>query len=339
MTAPHTHTSPEVSSAASALPAAGEPAAEPTAQPVERRAHSRQRVCRVEVRVASRDSFRASYLRDLSMGGLFVRCARPLPLGAAVVVELTVDARTSVRLRGTVTRHERGPSGELCGFGVRLSEHDGPTKQALRRILRAQQRPAPPVPWDHAEEELAEARSTLETYEEALALLREREAETAQQLEVSETERAVLVSLAHELQGHIQQLEADGASMRARVERVMQRLARREAELKTLTQSTSRLTAELATARTTAAQTASDHERAVTRLVAEFVAEAAKASAQQAEWDEEVRALKEQIERSDETGLRAELREFSSQLSEERLKSMALQRALQRFQEMGAGLP
>lgn len=77
---------------------------------IERREFVRQRVSRVEVRVASQEAFRASYLRDLSMGGLFVRSRQPLAQGTAVMVELRVEDQPAVRLRGEVEQLQRRPA-------------------------------------------------------------------------------------------------------------------------------------------------------------------------------------------------------------------------------------
>ncbi len=212
---------------------------------IERREFVRQRVSRVEVRVASQEAFRASYLRDLSLGGLFVRSRQPLPEGTAVVVELLVEARPAVRLRGEVMRQEHAPDGTPRGFGVRFSMVDAETKQALEQILAAHQPPAQSPPAD-LETQLAEARGTIEAYEESLALLRENEASALQKLEASEAECGLLVRLSHELQARVQALEA-----------------------------------------------------------------------------------------RDDSRLRNELQELAAQLDDERLKSMALERALQRFVDMG----
>ena len=304
---------------------------------IERREHVRQRVSRVEVKVASQEAFRASYLRDLSMGGLFVRSRQPLPQGAAVVVELAVQAQPPVRLRGEVMRQEHGPDGTPRGFGVRFSMVDAETKQSLEQIIKAHQQPDRPAAVD-LETQLAEARGTIEAYEETLALLREGEAEASQKLEASQAECGVLVRLSHELQGRVQALETERTALRANVDGLVARLARGDAELGALHETTTRLAAELKAARSQAA-VSSTRDDAVTRLMAEFEAETQRSAALKAELDAEVRALKAQLEAKDDARLRAELQESAAQLDEERLKSMALERALQRFIDMGGVVP
>lgn len=304
---------------------------------IERREHVRQKVSRVEVKVASQESLRASYLRDLSMGGLFVRSKQPLPEGTAVIVELSVEEREPLRLRGEVTRQEHGPDGTARGFGVRFSTVDAETMASLELIMLEHQQiatPPPSTPAAALETQLAEARGTIEAYEETLALLRQSETDLSQRLEAAEAEREVLANVAHELQGQVQVMDAAGASLRAEVSQLMERLARGEAELKSQQQKTARLVAELEAARA-AAQTAAEREETLGRLARELEAQTTKAVALQATFDAEVAALRSRLEERDDAKLREELQDVSARLDEERLKSMALERALQRFVNMG----
>ncbi|MDP2275218.1 MAG: TIGR02266 family protein [Archangium sp.] len=308
---------------------------------IERREFARQRVSRVEVRVASREAFRASYLRDLSMGGLFVRSRQPLAQGTTVVVELAVENQPPVRLRGEVMRQEHAADGTPRGFGVRFSTVDEVTKRALEEILLAHtQSEAPPAVEQQAlETQLSEARGTIEAYEESMALLRQSETEAFQQLEAAQAERDVLAQVSHELQGRVHALEAERTELTARVAALSARLSKGDAELNTLHATTSRLAAELKAARSQAEKTSGSREDAVSRLMAEFEAETERAAALKAELDAEVRSLREQLEAKDDSKLREELQEFAAQLDDERLKSMALERALQRFVEMGGIIP
>lgn len=301
---------------------------------IERREFVRQRVSRVEVRVASREAFRASYLRDLSMGGLFVRSRQPLPQGTAVVVELAVNSQAAVRLRGEVMRQEHASDGTPRGFGVRFSTVDEETKAALEGILREHRQPEVPPAVDRSELEtqLAEARGTIEAYEETLALIRQNEAEAAQRFEASQAEGGVLMTVAHELQSRVRELEGERTTL-------TQRLAKRDAELGAQHDASSRLALELKTARAQAAKANSARDDVVHQVMAEAEAEAERSAATRAELDAEVRVLKEQLAVSDAATLRAELQEFAAQLDDERLKSMALERALKRFVEMGGVIP
>lgn len=251
---------------------------------IERREFVRQRVSRVEVRVASQEAFRSSYLRDLSMGGLFVRSRQPLAQGTAVVVELAVEDHLPVRLRGEVMRQEHAADGTARGFGVRFSTVDAETQQALQEILQAHTLPDPSTAAEAGdlETQLAEARGTIEAYEESMALIRQNEAEAVQQLEATQAECLVLVQVSQEMQARVQVLEVERSELKTQLANLAARLSKRDGELS---------------------------------------------------------VLQVQLESKDDAELRAELQEFAAQLDDERLKSMALERALQRFVQMGGVIP
>lgn len=288
--------------------------------------------------MASAEAFRASYLRDLSMGGLFVRSKQPLAKGTQVVVELVVQDQAPVRLRGEVMRQEHGPDGTARGFGVQFSMVDAETKAALEEIMRLHRQlvtPPPSTEKAQLETQLAEARGTIEAYEENMALIRQSEAEAHQQLEAAHAERELLAKASQELQARVKALEAERAQLQADVAALVEGLSKGDSELNVLHQTTARLAAELKATRS--AQT--NGEEAVNRLMAEFEIEAQRAAALKAELDAEVRSLKEQLAQKDDARLRAELQEAAAALDDERLKSMALERALQRFVQMGGVIP
>lgn len=274
------------------------------------------------------------------MGGLFVRSRQPLAQGTSVVVELAVENQPPVRLRGEVVRQEHAADGTPRGFGVRFSTVDDETRRALEEILRAHTQPEEPpaIEQQALETQLFEARGTIEAYEESMALLRQSETDAFEQLEAAQAERDVLAHVSHELQSRVHALEAERAELTAHVSSLSSRLSKGDAELSALHATTSRLSAELKAARSQAQQQDSRDE-AVSRLMVEFEAETARAAALKEELDAEVRSLKEQLEAKDDSTLRAELQEFAAQLDDERLKSMALERALQRFVEMGGVIP
>lgn len=314
---------------------------------VERREHARQRVSRVEVRIASRESFRASYLRDLSLGGLFVRSRQPLATGTHVVVELSVAELAPTRLRGEVVRQEHGDDGQPRGFGVRFATVDAETRAAILRILElCAEGPSPSTVAD-LEARLAEARGTVEAYEESLALLRESEMELAQRLEAVETERTVLANVARELQDRVRQLESERGALETKIAALVSRVVEDETALE---ETSSRLGSELTAARALVARTAHEHEDEVTRLEAEheaelallrgeLEAETARSAELRQSLEAELRALRSQLQGGGDGPLREELQDLSAQLDDERLKSMALERALQRFVAMGGIIP
>jgi uncharacterized protein (TIGR02266 family) len=178
---------------------------------VERRAAVRHRVFRIEVRVASLDSFRASYLRDVSTGGLFVRSAKPLPVGTRVMVQLTLAALEPVALPGEVVRLEP------TGFGVRFSTLDEKQQTSLDALLASVEPTLARVAattWRQTADQtavlsaqLAEARGAIEGYEQTLARLRESEMEAVMRAELAEFERTVLVEGMKELTARVASLE------------------------------------------------------------------------------------------------------------------------------------
>lgn len=187
----------------------------------ERRKYDRMRVSRVEVRVASQASFRASYSRDLSMGGLFVRTRQVLAQGTMVVIDLSVEREPPVRLRGEVVRHERASDGTPLGMAVRFFLDDGPTQDALRKLLEARQRPVTT----------------------ALAV-----APTEMLQALGEAEPRVLANLAHELQQRVKALEEERSHLLSDLESLRVRVTQDELENEMLREASVRLSNELATA-------------------------------------------------------------------------------------------
>ena len=286
-------------------------------QSQDRRQHFRHKTYRVEVKVATPEAWRASYLRDVSDGGLFVRSRQPLPVQTRVVVELSVGPHL-VRLPGTVVRVEEK------GFGVKFDALDAAQQQAVRRLGS--------LAGDSAVSstaELAEARGVIEAYEESLALLRESEMEAAQRAELAEFERAVVVERLNELQKATDGLRAENLRLRNGLEASAQRLSRLEterAQAKALeaNQAERLRTDEERLAAMTEARAAQEREWLATQaaLKAELASLRAAASATP------------ELER-----LRDEVKELTSELDDERLKTMALQRALERFRAMGGTIP
>lgn len=286
---------------------------------VERRQHVRHRVFKVEVKIASAESFRASYLRDLSGGGLFVRSARPLPPQTRVVVQLSVAGGAPLSLPGEVARVGDG------GFGVRFDALTTEQRKGVDELIGAvgkrEER-------DLAAQ-LAEAHASIESYEQTIALLREAEMDANQRAENLELERAVLAEAVKDLRARLSAVEEDRTRLRALVEQVNTRLKTFEAEAR---RSDERHRAELE--RATAERR--DHEAAEKTLATRLTQERAAAVELRAALERELEQLKAGLSGSEnEERLKAELHELAAQLDDERLKAMAFQRALERFVAMG----
>lgn len=265
----------------------------------ERRQHERQKTWRVEVKVASPEAFRASYLRDVSSGGLFVRSARPLPAGTRVVVQFSVANRTAT-LPGAVVRVEAG-----AGFGVRFDALIPEQQAAIAALIAEHQDRRSDA--GHVSS-LAEAKGVIEAYEQALATLREELSDATERAETAAFERGVLVD-------HVRELEA---SLKTRIQELSGLLL---STRERLTRLEDRLKAET-----------TQHQDARVRLERE----GALRRDLEVELEQLRRALADDTESA---RLRDEMKELSSQLDDERLKAMALQRALERFVAMGGQIP
>lgn len=296
----------------------------------DRRQHARHKTYRVEVRLATPDAFRASYLRDVSSGGIFVRSLRPLPQHTRVVVQLSVAERL-VTLPGSVVRVE--PK----GFGVRFDPLSGEQQAAVDALVSST---AGQAPEQSIATQLAEAQGVIEAYEETLALLRESEMEAVQRAEAGDLERRTLVALVKETDASLKRQEAECARLTEVLRASERRLRAMEDELSQRAKDERQRVEQLTAARGVITRTTAEYE-ALTREFEQRLAERdAQESALRASLGAELallqRALSEQpvVEQ-----LRDEVRELSSQLDDERLKSMALQRALERFAAMGGTIP
>jgi Tfp pilus assembly protein PilZ len=255
------------------------------------------------VRVASIDSFRASYLRDLSQGGLFVRSQKPLPMSTRVMIELHVPNESPLPLKGEVVRVEAN------GFGVRFDENSEETTAHLYTLISKHSATETKTE-DSSEDlktQLLEALGNIEAYEEAMAQMRDSEMHAVARAESAESEREILANVARELTTRVNQLEAERAKVMAGVELMKARMTSMERELTTAHRSPA--------VATPLPQSSSD--------TAELKAEVAK--------------LKYDLENSDLQRMRVELQDLLGQLEDEKLKSMAMQRALERF--MTTGIP
>ena len=95
----------------------------------ERRRHARVSLG-VEVDVSSSSNFFVGQARDLSMGGLFVETAVPVPMGSAVTIDLVLDGKKHVLLAEVVWALDAS-DGTTLGVGVRLIDLPPRTRSAI----------------------------------------------------------------------------------------------------------------------------------------------------------------------------------------------------------------
>jgi Tfp pilus assembly protein PilZ len=279
----------------------------------ERRQHERHRVFRIEVKVATTSAFRASYLRDVSSGGIFVRSQKPLPKGTRVVVELGVASTPPLRIPGEVVRLEP------TGFGVRFDELTREQQLGVNALVAMAAAPKPAGDdLETLRKRLAEAEGQIEGYEQALATAREHEMEVVQRAEHAEFERTLFEKKSRELSDTLAIVEAERS-----------RLAQ------SLQVTTTRLLALDADQRAWRAKQRLGEDGRRDELVARLETERDQAQKVSQALESELERLRTELSAQTLDETRRELKVVTEELSDEKLKNMALQRAFGRFVAMG----
>ena len=161
----------------------------------ENRTSTRVSATHVMVRVATRDRFRSSYLKDLSEGGLFVRSDKPLPVGAEVVIDLLPPGWSEpLRLCGQVLRCEGAPG--AAGMAVRFDGNEPEVLARLQQLVAEYQAGAEPG----AEGAPEQLQRLLAQYADAATALEKKEAELAAERVKREQATARAATLAAELE-------------------------------------------------------------------------------------------------------------------------------------------
>lgn len=302
-----------------------------SSSPADRRQHSRHKTYRVEVKVATPEAFRASYLRDVSSGGLFVRSQRPLPVGTRVVLQLSV-ADQLVSLPGAVVRVE-----PQKGFGVRFDALSQEQQAAVNALVAST---SAPQPEQSLATQLSEAQGIIEAYEETLALLRESEMEAALRAEAAEQERQALITGAAEAMAKLELQQVENARLMGVLRASEKRLKAMEAELARRAAEELKRAEELKTARGLITRTTAEYQALEQEFESRLAERDANEASLRASLEAELVAVQAALHETPAVErLRDEVRELSSQLDDERLKTMALQRALERFVAMGGTIP
>ena len=104
---------------------------------MERREHNRTAVPTVTLRVKDEEKFRSRYLRDLSMGGVFVQTKQVLPESSELQIKLFAPhAEDGVVLDGRVVRIDHQEDGSTPrGMAIQFTETEGHQRQALESLL------------------------------------------------------------------------------------------------------------------------------------------------------------------------------------------------------------
>lgn len=297
----------------------------------DRRQHERQRTFRVEVKLATPELYRASYLKDVSHGGIFVRSQKPLAMGTRVVIQLVVADRVA-SLPGEVVRVQEGQ-----GFGVRFDQLSPQQRADVDALVSQQQASKPEVA---ISEKLSEAQGIIEAYEHTLGTMREELSEATERADQASFERQLLAEHARELEGKLRGQLAENARLTDVLKASEERLKALEKEVTRRVLEDKKRQAELDQARSLVDRRSAEAQQ----LEAQFARQLEERERREADLrnglDAELKAVRAALSKEPEIAkLRDEMRELSSQLDDERLKAMALQRALERFVAMGGTVP
>jgi len=111
------------------------------AKSMERRKHKRYE-SRIKVRFGSLEALKEEYMHNISHGGIFIRTSRPKKLREQIKILLVhPDTGKEMELEGEVVRvvgeEEAGKTGQPPGMGVRFTDLNNETKDALATFINS----------------------------------------------------------------------------------------------------------------------------------------------------------------------------------------------------------
>ncbi len=106
--------------------------------------HERRRTRRVPVQIQIRyktaDGFFQDYIRNLSLGGIFIETEKPLPMNTKLKVEFRLpELRSPITASGMVVhtlRVGQAKKSSVSGMGIRFADLEPSSKQMLESYLR-----------------------------------------------------------------------------------------------------------------------------------------------------------------------------------------------------------
>lgn len=100
------------------------------------RHHPRQDVVLpVRLRIPTWERFEVLYTRDISAGGMFLRCAKPLAIGSNILLQLLTPSGETVEINAQVAHVRAEGEGRASGMGLRFEEVSDTVKTQLSRLL------------------------------------------------------------------------------------------------------------------------------------------------------------------------------------------------------------
>jgi uncharacterized protein (TIGR02266 family) len=102
----------------------------------------------IQIQYKTADGFFQDYMRNLSLGGIFIQTAKPLPMNTKLRVEFCLpgmaDPITADGIVVHTLRVGRTKSPSVSGMGIRFSALEPSSKQLLESYLQVQNGTAPP---------------------------------------------------------------------------------------------------------------------------------------------------------------------------------------------------
>ncbi len=102
----------------------------------------------IQIQYESADGFFQDYVRNLSLGGIFIETPKPLPMNTKLKVQFSLpDMNSPIVAEGVVVHtlrvgQPKNPS--VSGMGIRFSELEPSSKETLESYLQARGLPAAP---------------------------------------------------------------------------------------------------------------------------------------------------------------------------------------------------
>jgi uncharacterized protein (TIGR02266 family) len=102
----------------------------------------------IQIQYETPDGFFQDYMRNLSLGGIFIETPKPLPMNTKLKVQFSLpDMSSPIVAEGVVVHTLRVGQPEnpsVSGMGIRFSELEPSSKEMLESYLQARGLPAAP---------------------------------------------------------------------------------------------------------------------------------------------------------------------------------------------------
>ena len=91
---------------------------------------------KVKLRFKGKEHFSKHYIKDISLGGLFLKTKQELPVGTVFHFEFVVDDELPpIKGEGTVVRISRDESGNIDGLGIKFLSLNAESLETLTKVI------------------------------------------------------------------------------------------------------------------------------------------------------------------------------------------------------------